>query len=51
MNDLDRLSRPLSTAALLVSSMGGVEPVDGNEDRGPGTLLSFERSGPRVDRD
>jgi hypothetical protein len=22
-----------------------VEPVDGKEDRGPGTLLSFERSG------
>ena len=46
MNDLDPMDRLLSTA-FLRSRRAGVEPAAGSEARGPGTLLSFERSGPR----
>ena len=44
MNDLGPMDRLLSTASSPFAE-GGVEPAAGSEARGPGTLLSFERSG------
>jgi hypothetical protein len=45
MNDLGPLDRLLSTAFFSACGGAGVEPAAGSEARGPGTLLSFERSG------
>ena len=44
MNDLGSLDRLLSTAFFSACGGAGVEPAAGPEARGPGTLLSFERS-------
>ena len=45
MNDLGPSARLLSTATFSACGGAGVEPAAGPEARGPGTLLSFERSG------